>query len=179
MTRQARNWSGRAVLLAALILAPALRAHAAEDAGRPGEWLEQYRTARSLGLGGAYVAAPSDPLGALWNPRGSRSSTGTRWDSRTPGSSRRPRSNAFSLAVPGSRLPSFGFSLVALRSGGFERTNEMNDALGSFRHGRDGIPADGGARGHAPARPGANLKWRSRPSRSPTALASAATWAAS
>src|SRR6185503_2428736 len=43
--------------------------------------------------------------------------------------------NGVSLAVPGSRLPSFGVSVVSLGSGEFERTNELNDALGSFKQG--------------------------------------------
>src|SRR5678809_570288 len=44
----------------------------AEDAsgGMPGDWLSRYASARSIGLGGAFVAAADDPLGMVWNPAG-------------------------------------------------------------------------------------------------------------
>jgi hypothetical protein len=71
MRRHARCWSGP-VLAAALILGAAVPATAAETAGAPGEWLAQYATARTLGLGGAYVA------------------NATRCASRTRACSRRP-----------------------------------------------------------------------------------------
>ena len=41
-----------------------------QTGGTPGEWLGSYRSARTLGLGGAYVAGADDPLGILWNPAG-------------------------------------------------------------------------------------------------------------
>ena len=44
--------------------------------------------------------------------------------------------NGVSLAVPGSRLPSFGFTMLTLRSGDFQRTDEMNNPLGSFSVGQ-------------------------------------------
>ena len=43
--------------------------------------------------------------------------------------------NSFGFAVPGSRLPSFGLSVVSLSSGSFQRTDDMNDPLGTFREG--------------------------------------------
>jgi len=43
--------------------------------------------------------------------------------------------HSFNFAVPGNRLPSFGLSVIALRSGDFQRTNEMNDPLGTFSEG--------------------------------------------
>jgi hypothetical protein len=43
--------------------------------------------------------------------------------------------NAFSFAVPGSWLPSFGLSILSLHSGEFQRTNELNDDLGTFHEG--------------------------------------------
>src|SRR5206468_2831478 len=39
-------------------------------AGNPGEWLTQYTSARTLGLGGAFVASADDAMGVLWNPAG-------------------------------------------------------------------------------------------------------------
>ena len=35
--------------------------------------------------------------------------------------------------MPGNWLPSLGVSMVSLRSGEYQRTNEMNDDMGSFR----------------------------------------------
>ena len=43
--------------------------------------------------------------------------------------------NGFGFAVPGSWLPSFGVSVVSLGSGDFQRTNDMNDPLGTFKNG--------------------------------------------
>jgi hypothetical protein len=41
----------------------------------------------------------------------------------------------FGFAVPGSRLPSFALGVLSLRSGQFEKTNELNDPLGTFSEG--------------------------------------------
>lgn len=128
---------GRPVLLAAALLLAAGRgpAHAGETAGLPGEWLAQYTNARVLGLGGAYVATASDALGVLWNPAGMslmdqdelRFENARLWEDTGV--------NSVSLCVPGSRLPSIGVGMIALRSGEFQRTNELNDALGTFQEG--------------------------------------------
>ena len=42
----------------------------AANGGAPGDWLARYASTRSVGLGGAFVATPDEPLGALWNPAG-------------------------------------------------------------------------------------------------------------
>src|SRR5439155_3453026 len=42
--------------------------------------------------------------------------------------------NGVSFAVPGSWLPSFGITILSLGSSDFLKTNEMNDALGTFRN---------------------------------------------
>jgi hypothetical protein len=42
--------------------------------------------------------------------------------------------NSFGFAVPGNWLPSFGITMVSLGSGEFERTNDMNDPLGTFKN---------------------------------------------
>ncbi|HVP14953.1 MAG TPA: FlgD immunoglobulin-like domain containing protein [Terriglobales bacterium] len=132
MRRHAHCWSGAAALAAAMILGAAAGASAAETAGAPGEWLAQYATARTLGLGGAYVATATDPLGALWNPAGLTFMDQDELRFENAQLYEQTSLNGVSLAMPGSRLPSFGVTMVTLRSGGFERTNEMNDALGTF-----------------------------------------------
>jgi len=131
MRRHARCWSGP-VLAAALILGAAVPATAAETAGAPGEWLAQYATARTLGLGGAYVANATDPLGVLWNPAGLTFLDQDEVRFENARLFEETSLNGVSVAVPGSWLPSFGVTMVTLRSGGFERTNELNDALGTF-----------------------------------------------
>ena len=53
------------------LMAGTTRAGAEEEgAGRAGVWLSQYASARTLGLGNAFVASADDPLGILWNPAG-------------------------------------------------------------------------------------------------------------
>jgi hypothetical protein len=128
------TWTRPAALLAALVLAtPA----GAQDgtAGAPGEWLARYTTARTLGLGGAYVATADDPLGILWNPAGLSAMDQNQLRFENARLFEDTAINGVSLAVPGSRLPSFGLSILSLGSGDFERTNELNDPLGTFRTG--------------------------------------------
>ena len=136
MNRNLRAWCG-ALAAAALMLACAGPARAQNaTAGGAGEWLSRYDTARSLGLGGAFVAVADDPMGALWNPAGLsfmdqnelRVENALLFDQTTI--------NGFSLAIPGSRLPGVGLSALSLSSGDFERTNDLNDPLGTFRQGQ-------------------------------------------
>jgi len=104
-----------------------------ETGGTPGEWLSSYRSARTLGLGGAYVAGADDPLGVLWNPAGLsimdqnelRFEHGILFEDASV--------SGLGFAVPGSRLPSLGIAIVSMRSGEVQRTNDMNDDLGTFR----------------------------------------------
>ena len=107
----------------------------AEDAtaGTPGEWLAQYTSARTLGMGSAFVASADDPLGGLWNPAGLSFMNRNELRFESARMFEGTTLNAAGFAVPGSRLPSLGIAMVSLGSGDFERTNEMNDALGSFR----------------------------------------------
>jgi len=119
---------------AALALAvPALAQ--SQNAGAPGEWLTQYTSARTLGLGGAYVATSDDPLGVLWNPAGLSFMNQNELRFENARLFEETSINAVGFAVPGSRWPSLAVTVVALGSGEFERTNDMNDALGTFREG--------------------------------------------
>ena len=135
MRRHAHECGRRVLLAAALLLAAASPACADETAGAPGEWLAQFTTARALGLGGAYVATATDPLGVLWNPAGLSLMDQDELRFENARLFEDTGINSLSLAVPGSRLPSFGVTMVALRSGEFQRTNELNDALGTFETG--------------------------------------------
>jgi hypothetical protein len=122
-------------LAAAASLTLARPARAADTAGAPGEWLSQYTTARVLGMGGAYVAIAGDPLGALWNPAGLSLLDQNEVRFENAQLFENTAVNGLSLAVPGSRLPSLGVTMVALRSGDFQKTDELNNALGTFSEG--------------------------------------------
>jgi hypothetical protein len=111
-------------------------AHAAgESAGLPGEWLAQYASARTLGFGNAFVAVADDPFGILWNPAGLSAMDQNEIRFETARLYEDASLNAISFAVPGSWLPSFGVTMLSLRSGDFQRTNEFNDDLGTFHEG--------------------------------------------
>jgi hypothetical protein len=126
----------RAAACAVWLLA-GTQAHAQDqqNAGGPGEWLMRYTTARSLGLGGAYIAVADDPLGVLWNPAGVSSMDQNELRFENARLFEDTQINGFGFAVPGSWLPSFGLTVLSLSSGDFERTNDMNDPLGTFHQG--------------------------------------------
>lgn len=132
-----RNRSIRAaVACAVLVMAAFTPAHAQQQqAGGPGEWLMRYTTARTLGLGGAYVAVADDPLGVLWNPAGLSSMDQNEVRFENARLFEDTQINGFGFAVPGSWLPSFGLTVLSLSSGDFQRTNDMNDPMGTFREG--------------------------------------------
>jgi hypothetical protein len=105
-----------------------------QTAGLPGEWLARYSSARTLGLGSAYVATADDPLGVLWNPAGLSymNQNELRFENaRLFGES---SINSFGFAVPGSHWPSFGLAMVSHGAGEFQQTNEMNDDGGTFKN---------------------------------------------
>ncbi len=129
-----RSWTGGVALLATLTLAGPVRAQV-QNAGGPGEWFNRYTTARTLGLGGAFVAVADDPLGVLWNPAGLSAMDQNELRFENARLFEDTSINGIAFAVPGSRLPSFGVSVVSLGSGEFQRTNDMNDPLGTFRQG--------------------------------------------
>ncbi len=121
--------------LTALLLAGTASAQEEIQAAAPGDWLARYSGARTLGLGDAFVAAADDPLGVLWNPAGLHQlfQNEVRFENARPFGE--TSLNAFTFAVPARRIPSVGFTVVSLSSGDFERTNELNERLGSFSDG--------------------------------------------
>ncbi len=140
MMRNVHGWSRQAIvgLTVVWVLGIGLAGIAAaadETGGAMGSWLSQYAGARTMGLGGAFVAAGDEPLGVVWNPAGLslldqnelRFETARLFEGTTV--------NGLSFAVPGSRFPTFGVSMLSLGSGEFERTNELNDPLGTFKTG--------------------------------------------
>lgn len=103
-------------------------------AGVPGEWLARYSSARTLGLGSAYVATADDPLGVLWNPAGLSYMNQNELRFENAKMFGESSVNAFGFAVPGSHWPSFGLAMVSRGAGEFQQTNDMNDEVGTFKN---------------------------------------------
>ena len=101
-------------------------------AGVPGDWLSRYSGARSVGLGGAFVACMDDPIGTLWNPAGLSALSQNQVRVETSTLFENTSMYGFGFAMPSQRLPSFGLTILNLRSGDFERTNDLNQTLGTF-----------------------------------------------
>jgi len=139
MSRLMMHTTTRYTLIAvvAVVLATASGVAFAQDQsyGVPGDWLSNYLGARSAGVGGAYVAAPNDPTGVLWNPAGLSLLSQNEALFESTILYENTSINALSFAVPNRSLPSFGLTVISLRSGDFERTNELNESLGSFSEG--------------------------------------------
>ncbi len=137
MKRIVRNRSIAAGAAALLLLALPVVGGAQTPAtgGAPGEWLRSYVGARTIGLGGAYVGEAGDVSSVLWNPAGLSTLVPDEVHFETARLFEDTAVHCIGFAVPGNRLPSFALTVVALRSGDFQRTNELNDPLGSFSEG--------------------------------------------
>ncbi len=135
MIRIDRLMKSGAIFLLTLSLSAAPAAAQNETGGVPGSWLSQYVTARTLGLGGAFVGLADEASAAVWNPAGLAQLVPNELRFETARLFEDTSINAFNFAVPGNRLPSFGLTVVYLSSGNFERTNELNDPLGTFGEG--------------------------------------------
>jgi hypothetical protein len=107
-----------------------------QNGGAPGDWLTNYEGARTIGLGGAFTAVANEPLGAIWNPACYTQIFQNEIQLETARYFEETSINGLSFATPERRiLPGFGFTVLSLRSGEFERTNELNDVMGTFREG--------------------------------------------
>ena len=126
-----------AVILAFGVILFTCTMASAEEAvnGAPGDWLSRYASARSVGLGGAYVAVADEPMGILWNPAGICRLNQNEVQIETVRLFDDTSINSLSFAVPARRLPTFGLTMLALKSGEFQRTNELNEPLGEFSTG--------------------------------------------
>ena len=102
------------------------------NGGVPGDWLSRYMGTRSAGLGGAFVAAANDPTGVLWNPAGLSLIAQNAVHLESAQLFEDTSIEGLSFAIPARRFPSFGLTILNLRSGKFERTNEFNQPLGDF-----------------------------------------------
>lgn len=106
-----------------------------QSAGAPGDWLSRYATARSMGMGGAFVAVADEPLGVVWNPAGFSQMFQNALQLETARLYEGTSIFSLGFAMPGKRYPSFGVTVLSLRSGDFERTNDLNEPLGQFSEG--------------------------------------------
>lgn len=122
-------------IAAALILAAGVARAEDETGGTPGSWLSQYVTARTLGLGGAFVGAADDASTVAWNPAGLALLVPNEARFESARLFEDTSVNALNFAVPGNKLPCFAVSVISLHSGQFDRTNELNDPLGTFSEG--------------------------------------------
>ncbi len=124
-------------LVATTCIAMAVGTLRAEDEnnGVPGDWLSQYTSARSMGLGGAFVAAADEPLGTLWNPAGLSQMYQNAVHFESVHLFEGTSINGFGFGMPGRRFPSVGFTLLYLGTGDFIRTNDLNEPLGTFSEG--------------------------------------------
>lgn len=105
---------------------------AKEDGGRPGTFLDFAASARSLGMGGAHSAVADDASAVYWNPAGLAQIN--RKDIVTLYSSLFEDTNFgfFGYAQPTVDMGTFGLGVVSLRSGDFEKRDEIGQVQGSF-----------------------------------------------
>ncbi len=106
-----------------------------QNGGVPGDWLSLYSSARSTGVGGAFVAVADEPLGVVWNPAGFSQMFQNAIHVETVRLFEGTSVDCLSFAMPGRNIPSFGLTILSLRSGDFERTNDLNESLGTFNQG--------------------------------------------
>jgi hypothetical protein len=126
----------KVVVLLGWCLAPTSGLWAQEqNGGAPGDWLAHYTAARSLGLGGAFVAAADEPLGVVWNPAGLSYMFQNQAHFETARLFEGTSVNSFGFAMPSRSFPSLGVALLSLNSGEFERTDELNTPQGTFSEG--------------------------------------------
>jgi len=148
------------VALAAGLVAAVAPTVRAQDltGGVPGEWLSRYSSARTIGMGGSFVSTADEPLGMLWNPAGINRMYQNEVHFETARLFEDTAIHGFAFAVPAKRLPSFGFSVVSLRSGEFENTNDLNESQGSFTEGDIAFVLSASKAVHKRVSLGTNLK---------------------
>jgi hypothetical protein len=105
------------------------------SAGVPGEWLSRWTGARTVGMGGANVASANEAIGAIWNPAGLSRMDQNEIHFETARLFEETSMNGFSLARPSYRYPSIGLTTLSLGSGDFEKTNDLNERVGTFNEG--------------------------------------------
>lgn len=135
-TSHKRTWSSVAMIVGLVLTINAQDSLASSaNEGLPGDWLSQYSSPYSIGMGGATVAVGNEPQSALWNPAGLswlqrntvQATTAALFDDTSV--------SGLSFVVPATKLPTFGLNILYLKSGEFERTNALNESMGTFSEG--------------------------------------------
>ena len=103
-----------------------------QTGGAPGDWLANYMGARTAGLGGSFVAMANEPLGVVWNPAGLSYMKQNEVYLETSRLFEDTSINGISFGMPARRFPSFGVTILNLRSGAFDRRSDLNEPLGDF-----------------------------------------------
>src|SRR3989442_658550 len=132
MNRMTRTFVRNLLLASALLLAAGPAWGEDQTGGAPGSWLSTYVSARSLGLGRAFVGAADDASSVVWNPAGLSTLVPNELHMDAARLFEDTTIGSFGFAIPGNKLPSFGLTVLTLRSGAFEKTDEMNNPLGTF-----------------------------------------------
>jgi len=142
--------------LVAFASAPA----SAEDAshGVPGDWLSSYSGARSIGLGGAFVAVADEPIGAVWNPAGLTSAMQYEIHFEQTRLFEGTTMNGVGVVFPFRTFPTLGLSVITLGTDEFERTSELNEPLGTFTESDQAFLLSASKQVHDRVSVGANLK---------------------
>ncbi len=148
-----------AILLILLSLLSATAARAEDqNGGWPGDWLTSYKSARAMGLGGSFTSLADEPLGMIWNPAGmtqlSRNEVFLETSRYFEGTS----INTISFAVPGTKFPSLGLAILSLSSDDFQKTNHLNEDIGTFREGETAYVLSASHNVHNQISVGANLR---------------------
>jgi hypothetical protein len=129
-----------------------------QNHGLPGDWLSGYVGARTIGLGGAFVATADEPLGALWNPAGLSSTMQYEAHFEQTRMFEGTTMNGLGVVFPFRRFPTLALSIVTLGTDEFERTSVLNEPLGTFKESNQAFLLSASKQVHRRASVGANLK---------------------
>jgi hypothetical protein len=161
MNRNHRNafclHTGAFLLLLILLTGSAARAEE-QNGGWAGDWLTNYRSARAMGLGGSFTGLADEPLGMVWNPAGMTQLSRNEVFLETSRYFEGTNLNTFSFALPGTRYPTLGLSILALRSDDFQKTDDVNTDLGTFQEGETAYVLSASHNLHPKVSLGANLR---------------------
>lgn len=148
-----------AAAVLALIALTSPPARAGDQAGGvPGDWLSRYAGARSVGMGGAFVATADEPIGALWNPAGLSSVMQNEAHFEQTRLFEGTTINGFGFVFPFRTFPTLGLTMVSLGSDDFERTSELNEPLGTFQEADMAFLLSASKQVHSRVAVGANVK---------------------
>jgi hypothetical protein len=158
MKRAKRIHTVAAAALAIAVIAVAPARAGDESGGLPGDWLSSYAGARSVGMGGAFVATADEPIGAVWNPAGLSSVMQNEVHFEQTRFFEETTMNGVGVVFPFRTFPTLGLTMISMGSGDFERTNELNEPLGTFKESDIAFLLSASKQVHSRVAVGANVK---------------------